>query len=364
MHDGNSAEDRLRLLDSVLSCASFDQIADRVLEPMASALQASSAVFLGFVDRAGVGVSVGRNRYVGSRPWSVEAYCERFFEADPLMRGQRRAFLLEGQADARSIDRLPETRAVQDSEYYRRFLQPSDIAHVVGVAIPFCSVLGRELLCLGFHRSCASMPFGGREIALLDRLGAAVASTLTGLAALEALPLSATLIEQLAAPPRGAGFLVLDEDLIVLHASGEAVRELGIEQLDAGTHASLLGALRQRLLLQPPRGGDPAQHFTLRRHDDGIAVAVTALAVATINGSRLIVSTKAQPAAAVDEDCRGLGLSRREIEVARLVCAGCGNCEIAQLLGISIRTVENHLRAIYSKVGVHSRTRLAARLRR
>lgn len=363
MHDGNSAEDRLRLLDSVLSCASFDQIADRVLEPMASALQASSAVFLGFVDRAGVGVSVGRNRYVGSRPWSVEAYCERFFEADPLMRGQRRAFLLEGQADARSIDRLPETRAVQDSEYYRRFLQPSDIAHVVGVAIPFCSVLGRELLCLGFHRSCASMPFGGREIALLDRLGAAVASTLTGLAALEALPLSATLIEQLAAPARrrlsGAG-----------RGSDRAPRER------RGSPRARHRAARRRYAREParraapapapaaPRGGDPAQHFTLRRHDDGIAVAVTALAVATINGLRLIVSTKAQPAAAVDEDCRGLGLSRREIEVARLVCAGCGNCEIAQLLGISIRTVENHLRAIYSKVGVHSRTRLAARLRR
>jgi DNA-binding NarL/FixJ family response regulator len=55
----------------------------------------------------------------------------------------------------------------------------------------------------------------------------------------------------------------------------------------------------------------------------------------------------------------GGGLSPREAEVLALVCAGLSNKEIAQRLYLSLRTVENHLAAIYSKLGVDSRTEAA-----
>ena len=56
-------------------------------------------------------------------------------------------------------------------------------------------------------------------------------------------------------------------------------------------------------------------------------------------------------------------LSAREYEVARSVAAGLSNKEVGTVLGISVRTVENHLRSIFAKLGVRSRIRLAARLR-
>lgn len=49
------------------------------------------------------------------------------------------------------------------------------------------------------------------------------------------------------------------------------------------------------------------------------------------------------------------GLSEREIEVLRLVARGKSNKEIGQLLGISARTVQNHVAHIYDKIGVYSR---------
>ncbi len=52
-------------------------------------------------------------------------------------------------------------------------------------------------------------------------------------------------------------------------------------------------------------------------------------------------------------------LSPRETEVLRLVCDGLGNKEIAQRLYLSLRTVENHLAAVYAKLGVASRTEAA-----
>lgn len=49
-------------------------------------------------------------------------------------------------------------------------------------------------------------------------------------------------------------------------------------------------------------------------------------------------------------------LTEREQEILKQLRNGASSKEIAQLLGISVHTVNNHLRAIYEKLGVHSGT--------
>ncbi|MFD2501123.1 LuxR C-terminal-related transcriptional regulator [Rhizorhabdus histidinilytica] len=44
------------------------------------------------------------------------------------------------------------------------------------------------------------------------------------------------------------------------------------------------------------------------------------------------------------------------------IAAGKCNASLSRELGISLRTGENHLRSIYRKVGVGSRTQLLSRL--
>jgi DNA-binding CsgD family transcriptional regulator len=55
-------------------------------------------------------------------------------------------------------------------------------------------------------------------------------------------------------------------------------------------------------------------------------------------------------------------LSTREIEVAEAVSLGLSNKQIATTLDISVRTVENHMRSIFAKFRVTTRTQLAAKL--
>ncbi|MDV9175114.1 helix-turn-helix transcriptional regulator, partial [Streptomyces sp. W16] len=55
-------------------------------------------------------------------------------------------------------------------------------------------------------------------------------------------------------------------------------------------------------------------------------------------------------------------LTPQELAVARLVASGLTNRQVARELVISVKTVEYHLGRIFPKLGVDSRTRLAARL--
>lgn len=64
----------------------------------------------------------------------------------------------------------------------------------------------------------------------------------------------------------------------------------------------------------------------------------------------------ASPPAGTSEDD---GLTRRELEVARLVGAGWSNYKIADHLGIAVTTVRTHLSNTYTKLGHISRVELA-----
>jgi DNA-binding CsgD family transcriptional regulator len=64
----------------------------------------------------------------------------------------------------------------------------------------------------------------------------------------------------------------------------------------------------------------------------------------------------------LDSALMGYGLTRREIEIADALLSGHSNPSMANSLGISVRTIENHLRSIYAKAMVNSRTQFLAKL--
>ncbi len=57
-------------------------------------------------------------------------------------------------------------------------------------------------------------------------------------------------------------------------------------------------------------------------------------------------------------------LSKKQLEVARLLSRGLGNREIARQMGITERTVKSHLTSIYEKTGTRDRVSLALLMKR
>ncbi len=71
---------------------------------------------------------------------------------------------------------------------------------------------------------------------------------------------------------------------------------------------------------------------------------------------RKVINRSRTPAKAARRERLAEGLSDREMSVIRLAARGLGNKQIADELALSPRTVEGHLRSIFSKLAVGSRT--------
>jgi DNA-binding CsgD family transcriptional regulator len=75
-----------------------------------------------------------------------------------------------------------------------------------------------------------------------------------------------------------------------------------------------------------------------------------------------VIIEPARPAEMAPLIVQAYGLSGREREVTQLVLQGLATKEIADELFISVHTVQDHLKAIFDKVDVHSRRQLISRL--
>lgn len=346
------------LMDELLSCNQFDKLPDRLLAPVSHALGAKSSVFLQFYDIPSDCNIVGRHYYRGKTPRSVEVYAEGYYEADPVVQPSLQYLRARQNGEGALVTLLSAIPGWRESDYYRNFLKPFDIGHVLAMAVPVKTIFRREMLCLGFHRTHDDQPFNSREVGQLRALTPVVQTVLTNLALREAVSMSETLLEALAEEGPGLGFLVLDEDLAIVNGNERGLEHLGL--VDKGRRgvlpsSELLGALRQRLLTS--QQGAMPQNLSLA----GIDIEIRAL-----DGERgqlrYLLLTRTSRGPSVKEACRRLGLSDREIEVATLASLGHRSAEIGGHLGISPRTVENHLRSIYAKTSVTSRTQLASRL--
>ena len=125
---------------------------------------------------------------------------------------------------------------------------------------------------------------------------------------------------------------------------------------------------------------EPVQHFDMRTRTKAgrpIWLNMSVLTSATAAGERLTVhlfrdvtaskelltlvnERLAAATATADGAAPAAALSRRELEVLRLMTAGLNTAAIAERLRLSRATVRNHAQSIFAKLGVHSRLEAVA----
>ncbi|MES1249011.1 MAG: AAA family ATPase [Actinomycetota bacterium] len=139
------------------------------------------------------------------------------------------------------------------------------------------------------------------------------------------------------------GFLSGDDEQ--LEESAERARALGL-RLDEGRALLLLGVARRR---------------SKRRGAAREAFARAERVFAELGASQYTALVRREAARLGGRTAGGRELSATERRVAELVAAGYSNREVAAAVSLSVRGVEASLSRIYTKLGIRSRTQLAAK---
>jgi DNA-binding CsgD family transcriptional regulator len=163
------------------------------------------------------------------------------------------------------------------------------------------------------------------------------------------------LADQSAGANADAGFIVIDAHGQVLHANTTAV-ELIRKYFSGTAWGKVLPQPVIEWLVNDTASGLPAT--SLQEISDGQRLMIRWMLQP--NGSKLLLLK--EEAAADENPLTAAGLSRREAEVLHWIAEGKSNIDIGRVLGISVRTVEKHVEAVYRKLGVETRTAAVLRV--
>lgn len=248
---------------------------------------------------------------------------------------------------------------LERSQRYREILTPLSLGDELRAA------LITDNTCWGFmclHRDQSSPNFTLAEAAYLARLTPHLAQGLRKALLLE----GATGIHA----PDEPGLLLLTEDLSVVAITPAAEHWLAeVAEADWPYKRDLpyaVSAVVSRL--QALERGNDAQRDLLPRvrlrtaSGHWLVLHASRLSGQSAQGQIAVIFEVARPAEVAPLIVQIYDLSKRESEVMQLVVRGLSTAEISETFHISSNTVQDHLKAIFEKVGVSSRRELVGQL--
>jgi DNA-binding CsgD family transcriptional regulator len=289
-------------------------------------------------------------------------------------------------ADVRCLGELPRLIALRYRSTVNRWTEMSTTAASLEEATaghPGLSVVWRDLLqahgvgdvatvvfadpwglwgWVDLWRSTGDAPFSAAELAVLAECAPSITAALRECRRRQIVARAAE------EPPAGMAVLVLSADLDVLAQTPQTTEylrllvppEAGRSPIPAGAYnvAAQLLAVEQAVDDHPPRSRThlhAGTWVTMRadRIGDGAPAERRDIAV-TIEPTT--------PRDRLGVVVRAVGLSPRESELVGHVLAGSGSGDIARRMFLSPHTVQDHLKSVFAKTGVHSRRDLVALL--
>ena len=257
----------------------------------------------------------------------------------------------------RGVQTLHEVTGGQPdrSRIYREYMAPEGLAQEMLVALG--SDAGKFLGTVRLNRSPGQPEFDATELDFMATVAPRLADGIRrGLAIGEANDPD---------HPDAPGLIILDADGEIDSLSSGATRWIELlsgepvrGQLPASIASAACATLRRA------RGEDLGSESTvLVRSLDGVWIAVQGIVIGmTGTPKAAVIIEPAHPERIAPLLMAIHGLTAREREVTRLVLQGDSTTKVADRLGISPHTVQQHLKSIFEKAGVRSRRELSAQL--
>lgn len=360
--------DLVEISRGIFSCLRVDDLRREALRILEKVFKTNTCSFF-LADESGKHIAMDRCISRNIREESISSYAHYYCRLDPMPNGINRPV-----SDVPSVVTLDEVIPYKDliqTEFYNDFYKPQSIYYEMALLLKS----GKRMLgAIGLNRPRDADNFSPQEKVKAEIVTEILAAGLQQAASMERLAMWKEMIDSFARDLPYRGILVLDGSLNLIYASEEAKEVVPLLQEGEGWEEDVSLMLPKRLLmgcqelLKNRRHKGRPEANGLERNivfDSGDRRVMAHLRVIHCFGSSPLMLIYLDQKELPSYSCEGLrrfGLTRREVEVASLVCEGLRNNEIAERLFISEYTVINHLRAIYEKLGVKNRTSLIHRV--
>ncbi len=349
-------KDVLEVGRCALECESMERLQQDTLTLIERSLGARSSVYAHF-NKNQKQIKLIEGAEHGVPNGAMARWCSTYHSDDPFMRRYLARLSTPSNNVIVSSDVISHQEYISTS-FYNEFMKPQSIYHVM--------IIGLEsdrgpIGVFGLHRSISAPAFSKAEVAKANLLVPHLKGAVERIAARELLSECQWIADRFANDLANDGIAIIDQDLKTVYISQNAQQLLSCnDQLPDQFLIACGNCLSTHDI------SEKTAHFCFKAARRTVRAEISALE--SIHSSprfmiRLDASLQEVPGSPqITRRMKKMGLSRREMDVAQLSSQGLTSMAIADKLFISVRTVNNHLRSIYEKAGVHNRASLIYRL--
>jgi DNA-binding CsgD family transcriptional regulator len=362
-------KDILSLGEIAISCKTIDELQHHTLLKILQIVDAESSVYFD-VNHTSLGWQFVNGISYGVPKKAPKTWCDHYQTKDPFTIKLLNHLKIGGKKIITSDSTINHSDYVR-TKYYCEFLRPQSIYHMMTIGLHD----GKNPIGLiGLHRTSGSTAFSTKDISKIDAIVPYLSAAIQRIKLSEMVTDRREIIKALSVELQHEGVMILDKNLFPTFLDEKARHLLKVPPYSGHelTHTinnylppeiiQCCQKLSQEINASHDSRNDRHINFTTQHYSQKIIGYVYAYKVRG-QGLCFLVCFKEQDTNLIKSDkFSQFNLTRREIDIVHLVSVGMTNPEISDKLFISVRTVQNHLRSIYSKVKVHNRTSLVSRL--
>jgi len=364
----------LELCEEIFDCSRFRDAGTKVLAPIGRFLNAGSMAMLQYRWNKGTPY-IGHSATHAVDPHYHQLYNTHYFRQDPVVDRARPTNIYYdrcagGQIEIFTLSDISDYRELERTPYYNEFFRPIQVHHVLALCYR-SHATPDQVIGVGFHRPSNAPAFDHTDIRRARQIAAPLLTKIRSLMIQEDHDRQAGVVNELASMTDDQGMLLLDEEGTLLFANDLIRRDLCVreavgQRITPDTSPDVAHLLENcRTLPRPGQNATrEATRLTLALSGKAPPLTVSArVLTGAADRLRFLITTEAGSVEGpFGEAIRAYGFTRREADIVHLLAEGLSNPEIGEELCISVRTVENHLRSIYAKAEVQSRTQLIGKL--
>jgi len=360
----HSLKDILQVTKLALECQSTDELRSATLPIMQ---QAFNCCGLSFLLTSDDGKHLDFHNIVcrGAGIEGLPSWRSYYHKVDPFFRSGLKSL------PVLTLRQVMSYQSLIRSEYYNDFLKPQAITHQMYIGLTSGK---RPVGLVAMGRFEADDDFSSQDVAKARVLAPYLAGILEKAIVSDQAKRQEKVLRLVAEDLSDKGVLVLNDSLEPAFYNQEARELLSlffVNEKRRGASGLILPEEIQLLyneFREQGRQGESretvSRTFTLpnRKNGQRLRVLVRLIDRGERSSPLLITLGLEETASNPFHRLKGKGITRRELEVAALICQGLKNTEIAEELYISLYTVYSHVKSIYRKVGVRNRAGLISRL--